>query len=194
MNLVNDEAGDAELLERIKKGEEHSFRILVNRHSRRCYRLAYRILANKELAEDTVQEVMLKIWTKPFLWQEGRGGKFTTWLYRVVFNAALDSYRKNKRKRAVAIEDWEDILESPQSQHKDVEWEKLAEIIQQQLMTLSMNQRLAIVLCRLEGMSYKDAGTVLNISPKAVDGCINRGINELKSKLNRDGIDITEVF
>lgn len=194
MNLSNNDFADDELLEKIAYGDQGAFRILLDRHSRKSYRLAYRILNNKELAEDTVQEVMLKIWTKPFLWQKERGSKFSTWLYRVVFNASIDSYKRRRRKAAAPIEDWENSLEAPQSQQNYTEWSEIVQLTQKYLNNLPMNQRLAIILCRQEGISYKDAGVVLGISAKAVDGCINRGIRELKLQLSEKDIDISKIL
>ena len=85
---------DEELMARIKRGDRNSFSELVTRHTNRYYRLAYRMLANREEAEDTVQESFLMLWTSPGKWDGGKNARFTTWFYRVVANACLDRRKK----------------------------------------------------------------------------------------------------
>ncbi len=85
---------DEELMEQVKSGDRASFSELVTRHTNRFYGLAYRMLASREEAEDIVQESFLMIWESPEKWDSGKKAKFTTWFYRVVANACLDSKRK----------------------------------------------------------------------------------------------------
>ena len=99
---------DHELLERIQDGNGQAFAALVERHTDRFYRLAYRYLQSKEAAEDVVQDAFLKLWENPALWQPQRNSKFTTWFYRVVVNLCLDL---RKRKRPAVLEDETSIID-----------------------------------------------------------------------------------
>ncbi len=93
---------DHELLEFIQAGNGQAFAVLVERHTERFYRLAYRYLQSKEAAEDAIQDAFLKLWENPALWQPERNSKFTTWFYRVVVNLCLDM---RKKKAPVALDD-----------------------------------------------------------------------------------------
>ena len=190
---MRDEAGDAELLQAIGNADSAAFSILARRYARRCYGLAYRILGNREMAEDTVQEVMLKIWTKPFTWQPDRGAKFSTWLYRVVFNAAIDTHRRFNTAPATSLEK----MKIEPAKHADDMTRDLTRVcaaLNQAIAALPTHQRLAIILCRLEKMSYAEAGEILGVSAKAVDGYINRGVRTLKKDLGQRGMDVVEIL
>ena len=190
---MRDEAGDAELLQAIGNADSAAFGALTRRYARRCYGLAYRVLRNREMAEDTVQEVMLKIWTKPFAWQPDRGAKFSTWLYRVVFNAAIDTYRRFHTAPSTSLEEMKTELPDTKIHEAD-DFTRICAALQQEIAELPIHQRLAIILCRLEGMSYAEAGDVLGVSAKAVDGYINRGVRTLKKDLGARGMDVEEIL
>ena len=96
------EKDDHELLARIQAGSRDAFAALVQRHTERFYRLAYRYVQNREEAEDIVQDAFLKLWEDPGRWQPERNSKFTTWFYRVVVNLCLDW---QKKKRPSALDD-----------------------------------------------------------------------------------------
>src|SRR6266508_5272283 len=89
------EKDDHELLALIQDGNGQAFAMLVERHTERFYRLAYRYLQSKAAAEDVVQDAFLKLWENPAIWQPEHNSKFTTWFYRVVVNLCLD-LRKRK--------------------------------------------------------------------------------------------------
>jgi DNA-directed RNA polymerase specialized sigma24 family protein len=96
MNIDAQARTDEELMELVKKGDRASFSELVTRHTSKYYGLAYRMLASREEAEDTVQESFLMLWASPEKWDSGRKVKFTTWFYRVITNACLDRKRKTR--------------------------------------------------------------------------------------------------
>ena len=91
---------DSELLALVQDGSHPAFAALVERHTERFYRLAFRYLQNREAAEDVVQDAFLKLWENPATWQPDQNSRFTTWFYRIVVNLCLDW---QKRKRPVAL-------------------------------------------------------------------------------------------
>ena len=95
MGIETKEFTDEELMGRIRNGDREAFSMLVMRHTKRYYSLAYRMLSSREEAEDIVQESFLTVWTSPASWDGGRQTKFTTWFYRVVANACIDRKRKH---------------------------------------------------------------------------------------------------
>ena len=185
------EVGDTQLMEAIRAANHHAFRELVARYSRKCYGLCYRILGEREMAEDVVQETMLKLWQRPFMWQADRGVKFSTWLYRVVSNGAIDAYRKKKVLVPLAEEEY---LPAVETDYSESDWQKLTRVVRNAMDALPVNQKLAIILCRMEQMSHEQVGQLMEVSPKAVEGYIRRGLRGLKTGLKDKGINIEEVL
>src|SRR5918992_3813519 len=96
------EKDDYALLAHIQDGSHDAFAVLVQRHTERFYRLAYRYVQNRETAEDIVQDAFLKLCEVPGRWQPERNSKFTTWFYRIVVNLCLDW---QKKKRPLALDE-----------------------------------------------------------------------------------------
>src|SRR5438874_7772238 len=86
---------DSAAAEEARKGNQHAFRVLVERHSRPVFRLAYRMTGNEQDAEDVVQETFLRA-SKQLSHYESRSS-FSTWLYRIASNYSLDRIRMRKR-------------------------------------------------------------------------------------------------
>src|SRR5881397_311747 len=89
------EETDAAALAKAKAGDKDGFRLLVERHSRSVFRLAYRITGNEQDAEDVVQETFLRAY-KQLESFESRAS-FGTWIYRIAANYSLDLVRSRKR-------------------------------------------------------------------------------------------------
>ncbi len=139
------------------------------------------------MAEDIVQDIMLKIWQQPHLWQEGKA-KFSTWLYRITMNAAIDVYRQKKKETDIdAVEEFEYEGRTPQ---EDLDRNSLVSQINQSISDLPNNQNMAIVLCRLEGRSHKEAAEIMGVSTKAIERLIARGVISLRSDFKHQGLDI----
>lgn len=81
-----------EIIARAQAGEEEAFRMLVEQHSRSVFNVAYRIVGNPADAEEAVQETFLRVFKKLHSFEER--ARFTTWLYRVAANSAMDLVRK----------------------------------------------------------------------------------------------------
>src|SRR5690606_25784533 len=90
----DEEAGDDALLARVAAGDHPAFAQLVRRHATRFYRVAYRFTADRQEAEDVVQDAFIRLWEKPQRFEAGKGAAFSTWFYRVVVNLCLDRQKK----------------------------------------------------------------------------------------------------
>src|ERR1700732_4927241 len=89
---------DAIAVERTLAGDRDAFRILVERHSRNVYRLAYRMTGNQQDAEEVVQEAFLRAYQK--LNQFASRANFGTWVYRIAANYAIDRMRQRKSEES----------------------------------------------------------------------------------------------
>jgi RNA polymerase sigma-70 factor (ECF subfamily) len=88
------EKGDQELIDDYAKGDSGAFARLVDRHAKRVYNFVYRLLGNRDDAEDVTQETFLKIWKN--LKKFRTGESFSAWLLTIAHNTAIDSLRKRK--------------------------------------------------------------------------------------------------
>src|SRR6266566_6954566 len=104
------ELTDAAFVARARSGDTDAFRVLVERHSRALFRLAFRMIGNEQDAEDVVQESFLRAYRQ--LGKFDERASFGTWLYRIAVNCSLDLVRSRKRRSEhMAPEDSE--LEDP---------------------------------------------------------------------------------
>src|SRR5258706_9995531 len=98
---------------RARCGDADAFRVLVERHSRALFGLAFRMTGNEQDAEDVVQESLLRAYKQ--LGKFDEGSSFGTWLYRITVNCSLDVVRARKRgseQAAPAGDDLDDSVES----------------------------------------------------------------------------------
>jgi len=173
---------DASLICQIQEGSHGAFSALVNRHSNRFYRMAYRLVSNKDDAEDIVQEAFLKLWDRPNLWNPGKGTNFTTWFYRVVINLSLDHRKKKKLMRLP--EDIEFADENPDAEVLLDVHQKQA-VLERFIQDLPERQQLAVNLCFYEGLSNNEAAQIIGVKVKALQSLVMRAKTTLKYNVKR---------
>ena len=163
--------GDAELIERCRQGDQAAYRVLFDRHGRDAFVLARRIVGSEQDAEDVVQEAFLKAFRSL---DRFRGGSaFYTWLYRIVYNGAIDRLRKTGRVRTV---DYDDAIERredtdgaadllPPRQDADpgrvAARRELKEQMEAALERLSDAHRAVLVLREVQGLTYEEIAEVV---------------------------------
>src|ERR671939_1275934 len=102
----------AAVLDRARQGDSDAFRVLVERHSRSVFRLAYRMTGNEQDAEDVVQESLIRAYKQ--LGRVESRANFGTWLYRIVANCSVDMMRmKQARHDQVRGDSLDGVLEMP---------------------------------------------------------------------------------
>ena len=151
------------LLDRIASNDADAFGLLLERHYDRIFRIAFRVLGDKQAAEDVAQDVCIGLSIK--ITSFDRQSKFTTWLYRIVKNASIDALRKqNARNRN--NEAWASVnlmqSEADQEHTDDLKW--LNEIFSQ----LKDDLKVTVAFVVGEGMSHADAAKILEVSEGTV--------------------------
>jgi len=175
-------ASDESLLENLQGGSHEAFTELVNRHSRRFFGLAYRLVANKSDAEDIVQDAFLKLWNRPRLWNPGRQAKFTTWFYRVVINLCLDH---KKKRRPLSLSEDVDPVDANPGQDALLDVHQKQAILEKFICELPERQQLALNLCFYEGLSNEQAAEIIGVKVKALQSLLMRAKTTLKDKAKR---------
>jgi len=174
------EKDDHELLAFVQDGSQPAFAELVQRHTERFYRLAFRYVQERGTAEDIVQDAFLKLWEDPGKWQPERNTKFTTWFYRIVVNLCLDW---KKKKRPLPLDEQAPILD--ESDPPDEEMSRIQEqrLLEREIAALPERQRTALNLCFDEGLTNQEAADVMGIRLKALQSLIMRAKTTLKERL-----------
>ena len=181
---------DKELVREIGKGNQHAFRIFVEKYQSTVFKICNGFIHNKEDCEDIVQEVFIEVYRSIHSF---RGeAKLTTWLYRIAVNKSLNYLRKNKVKRNLAsLESSFDSDKNRLSEIEDnsirpdenIEQNARAHILFRALRALSTNQRIAFILNKYEDLSYKEIAEIMNASLPAVESLIHRAKINLQKKL-----------
>ncbi len=178
---------DEELVVRCKKELPHdtrSYEQLVQRHMNRVYTIVYRVVNNKEEAEDITQEVFVKVFNgvKKF----DQNASFTTWLYRIATNSALDAFDKIKRqgKNITSVTsrvDGEDAVDALTLQvspapgpEANVVQSELRECIHRVLKNIDRDHRRVLLLRDFENLSYDEIAELLQAKLSAVKMRIHR--------------------
>jgi RNA polymerase sigma-70 factor (ECF subfamily) len=154
---------------------------VVRQHAPRVYRLAYRLAGNPQDAEDLTQETFVRVFKSLASYQPGT---FEGWLHRITTNLFLDLVRRRQRIRFDALPDDSERLagreRSPEQVYAD---SHLDPDIQRALDALHPDFRVAVVLCDIEGLSYEEIATTLNIKLGTVRSRIHRGRLQLREAL-----------
>lgn len=170
-----DRASDANLIAAFRKGDESAFEVLYGRHYPTVLNVAYRMLGDRDAAEDLAQDVFVKLYTSPGSYRPT--AKLSTWLYRVTHNAFIDELRKRKNRPVELVPD----IHSPGASEQS----DLADAVQTALASLPEKQRAAVVLQRYEGLSYQEIAEVLGTSVPAVESLLFRARESLKAVLSK---------
>lgn len=176
---------DAALLARASSGEPHAWQTLVDTYSAPLYRHAYRLLGERNAAEDVVQDTFLRLWKIAHKWEPKAPAR--AWLFKVADNLARDALRK-RRPTFALIDDEPDLDPGPEAQ--TVAAFELAEL-RRRIDELPERQRTALLLCRMEGLSMQEAATALACSVESVEALLARARRTLRTRMDRG--DAAEV-
>jgi RNA polymerase sigma-70 factor (ECF subfamily) len=173
---------DAMAIERTLGGDRDAYRVLVERHSRNVYQMAYRMTGNKHDAEEVVQEAFLRGYKK--LKQFAGNANFGTWVYRIGANYAIDLLRQRKsedsrRERpSKATEDGLEVDPLMQVQDGRPSPERLARSGE-----LTPAERTAIVMRHWEGCPIEEIAEVLKSNANATKNTVFRAVGKLRRAL-----------
>ena len=178
--------GDETLLERMRLDDVDAYRMLVERHIDHAYAVAMRILKNPADAEDVIQDAFVKAWVNRHRWDAGRA-KFSTWLYRVIVNRCIDLQRLPKSE-------WLDMVPEPMADVADavttIHRRRVYGRLEEALLRLPAQQRVAVVLSYYEDMSNLEVAEVMGTSVGAVESLLKRGRKRLRDLLRRSESEI----
>jgi len=179
---------DATAVAGARHGDREAFRLLVERHSRYLFHVAYRLTGNAEDAQDVVQDSWLKAHAR--LGRFESRANFRTWLTRIVINCAIDHLRAAKRRETnhapvdlelEAVNTWTTVLQVDPD--RLVLAGEIGARVDQTLLRLTTLERAAFMLRHIEGMSIDEIGAALGLNPSATKHSIFRAVRKMRAAL-----------
>lgn len=182
---------DAALMARYRKGDAAAFDVLFQRHNRGVYAFVLGYLHNRQAAEDTLQEVFMRVIRSRGSYEPS--AKFTTWLYRIARNLCIDAHRRRKGLTLVPLEGDSNTEErdnapstrlaskapSPQEEAAAAEMGKL---VQQALERINPEQR-EVFLLRQEGLAFEEIAAITGTGKNTVKSRMRYALEALRLAL-----------
>jgi RNA polymerase sigma-70 factor (ECF subfamily) len=167
-------------MQKVKNGDIDQMGLLYERYHRQLYRFLYNMTRQKELSEDLVQNIFIKMlkYNEGFLGY----GEFKTWMYRIARNTVYDHFKKVKKTPAhTDVTDYETRIAGEQLTDARIEKEQELKLLGYAMEKLSAENRELLILCRFQELKYHEIAQILNTTEGAVKVRIHRALNQLKS-------------
>jgi len=186
---------DALLMLAFQSGQQEAFKEIVRRNQQRVYSIIFRLVGNHADSEDLVQEVFLRVFRTAKTYRPM--ARFSTWLYRIATNVALNAIRARRKGRTISLEmtmsnsdddvghPWQvgDKHDRPPESH--IYQKELIDRINKALEALPENQRISFILSKYEHLSYREIADILGCSTMAVKSLLTRARCNLRDALKR---------
>jgi RNA polymerase sigma-70 factor, ECF subfamily len=185
---------DVQLMLDVKAGDEASFELLLQRYRTPLVNFLFRMVRNREQAEDLAQEVFLRVYRAREEYVPS--AKFTTWLFRIATNLALNSMRDNRHQKlevsidAPVTRDAEDGDERPldlAEKHPNIEQHLVEDVrvkmIRHAINKLPEKQRAAVLLHKYQELDYTEIAKILSCSESALKSLLFRAYEALRVEL-----------
>jgi RNA polymerase sigma-70 factor (ECF subfamily) len=189
--VVLEMLSDAEVMLRVAAGDDTAFDYLVEKFRRPMISFMYRMTHNQSVAEELAQEVFLRVYRSRQTY--AASAKFTTWLYRIATNLAVNHARDNKYERpenTVNIDEPDtetgmtvDVPDHSLNAEQAILRRERLDAIRKHVEALPERQRLAVIMHKYQGLDYKQIATVLKLSESATKSLLFRAYETLRETL-----------
>lgn len=180
--------GDAELMLRVRDGDQASFGLLLEKHRGPVIHFLYRMVRSEAVAEELAQEAFLRVYKSRNTYQPS--AKFTTWLFRIVSHLGLNWIRDGRSEKP------QESLERPTPEGTTRQIADLARTVEQEMVhqarltevrqaveSLPSKQRAAVLMHKYDEMAYSEIAHVLRCSESAVKSLVFRAYEHLRLRL-----------
>jgi RNA polymerase sigma-70 factor (ECF subfamily) len=182
---------DAEIMLRVKAGDESAFDYLVQKYRRPLVSFMYRMARNTAAAEDLAQEVFLRVYRSRQTYEAS--AKFTTWLYRIATNLAVNHARDTRHERpevTVSLDEPDeetgttlDVADGAVTAEEALVRRERMLAIRSKVEALPERQKLAVIMHKYQQMDYKQIADVLKLSESATKSLLFRAYETLREQL-----------
>ena len=174
-----DTLSDNALMLKVKYGDIEKMGLLYERYHRQLYRFIFNMTRQKELSEDMVQNIFLRMLKYPGGFMGF--GEFKMWMYHIARNAVYDHFRKVKRTPSHSdLTNWEEKIEGEQFTDARLEKEQELKTLETAMEKLSDENRELLILCRFQELKYHEIAKILNTTEGAIKVRVHRAFNQLK--------------
>jgi RNA polymerase sigma-70 factor (ECF subfamily) len=189
--LRSDGLTDAEVMLRVKAGDQSAFEYLVQKYRRPIVNFMYRMAHNAAVAEDLAQEVFLRVYRSRASYEAS--AKFTTWLYRIATNLAANHARDTRHERPETMVSLDapddntgmtlDVPDDTMTAEETLLRRERLVAIRQRVQALPERQRVAVVMHKYQQMDYHQIAEVLKLSESATKSLLFRAYETLRVQL-----------
>jgi len=184
---------DAEIMLRVKAGDQSAFDYLVQKYRRPLVSFMYRMARNTAVAEDLAQEVFLRVYRSRQTYEAS--AKFTTWLYRIATNLAVNHARDTRHERpevTVSLDEPDeetgttlDLPDATVTAEESLVRRERRFAIRAKVEALPERQKLAVIMHKYQQMDYKQIADVLKLSESATKSLLFRAYETLREQLKQ---------
>lgn len=179
---------DTQLMIRVQADDDSSFGTLLNRNRNLVVNYLYRMVANRAVAEELAQDVFVRVYRSRQTYEPT--ARFSTWLYRITTNVALNHFRDEKRSQndvSLDVQDAAHARREASDQALLIEDRLVREVVMAQIRravrSLPAKQRAAVIMHKYEEMDYAQIAKVLGCTPSAVKALMFRAYETLRMRL-----------
>jgi RNA polymerase sigma-70 factor (ECF subfamily) len=178
------------LMLRVKQGDHEAFERLVERFQDVVLNLVFKFSGTRREAEDLAQDVFLRIYRSRETYEPH--ARFTTWLYKIVFNLCVNRAAREKLRRTESLESWDEAgpggasgraHPSERTPLEQLQRSELALVVRNAVAKLPENQRMALVLFKYEELSQREIAEVMGSTEKAIKSLLSRARESLRASL-----------
>jgi len=187
-----DELSDEALINAIAEEAEWAMEPLYERYNRVLYSLAYRMVADHQVAEDLLQDAFLSIWRRASSYSP-QSGAVRSWLISIVHHRTIDYLRAVRRRAGLKEVTWEEVELDERTAFPDV-WEEALRSVQNAqlraaLRNIPSEQRMVIELAYFQGWTHSEIAEGCEIPLGTVKARMRLGLSRLKRLLGQMGVD-----
>src|SRR6266571_3296136 len=187
-----DEISDEALINALAEGAEWAMELLYERYNRVLYSLAYRMVADHQVAEDLLQEAFLSVWRRATSYSPQSGAVYS-WLASIVHHRTIDYLRSVRRHSVLKEATWEEVEQDERVAFPDA-WDEVWRSVQSSqvraaLMKIPTEQRMVIELAYFQGWTHAEIAEGCQIPLGTVKARMRLGLNRLKRIMEQMGID-----
>lgn len=184
---------DVRLMLAVRDDDAGAFEELMRRYQERLVTVLEHLIGSRDQAEDLAQDVFLRIYRSRKTYVPG--AKFSTWLFTIANNVALNARRRRSRRKEINLDTQpatssgaHSIDEVAQAASglmpaRQIDKAEMRQVVRQAISTLNERQRMAVLLSKFESMSYEDIAASMEMSPQAVKSLLSRARTNLRQVL-----------
>ncbi|TCI69237.1 MULTISPECIES: RNA polymerase sigma factor [Exiguobacterium] len=179
---------DIELYERVRQKDKQALEALYDRYERILYAFVMQLTKDRDLAEEAMQEVFIKLWRGGGVYDDSKG-KFKSWLFTMSRHVTIDLIRKRKPDLQLDESYAEAIPAPAPSVETEVEWQEERTQIETAMAELPVEQQQVVRLMYFQGLSQQKIADACGIPLGTVKGRIRLALKQLRRHLSHDLID-----